>query len=242
MSNTDYSAVEYGEIDIPGRLKEITAAHERLRTEAASLTEEAAREAIELPGWTRGHVLIHLADLSNAFARQARYAVEGKSVEVYDGGRPTRDRRIEELHGKPVEWLREQLLEGLNALEEAWAALGPDGWSLPCSYRKSPLFATQLAWWRESELHTVDLGVGRHSEEWSTALSSHIVHFLQPRLPEGTRLVAEDTGQEWSTGTGDGVVVRSSLTSLAAWISGRPAATPPTTADGTPLPELNAWP
>ncbi|MGQ4516192.1 maleylpyruvate isomerase family mycothiol-dependent enzyme [Streptomyces sp. DW26H14] len=241
MSDTKYSGAEYGGIDVPERLKEITAAHERLRAEVAALTEEGAREAVELPGWTRGHVLIHLADLSKAFARQARYGVAGKTIEVFDGGRPTRNRRIEELHGEPVAWLRDQLFEGLTALEEAWAALGPDGWDLPSAYRNSPLFATQLAWWRESELHTVDLGVGRHSEEWSSALSSHIVSFLQPRLEEGVHLVAEDTGEEWRTGAGDAVTVRGPLRSLAAWISGRPTGTPPTT-DGAPLPELNAWP
>ncbi|WP_405390039.1 hypothetical protein OG596_20435 [Streptomyces sp. NBC_01102] len=36
----------------PDRLKEISAAHDLLRAEAATLTEEGAREAIELPGWT----------------------------------------------------------------------------------------------------------------------------------------------------------------------------------------------
>lgn len=247
MSTTiDYTAPEFGAVDVAERLKEITAAHERLRAAAAGITEEGARESIHLPGWTRGHLLIHLADLSRAFARQARYAVEGRTVEVYDGGRPTRDRRIEELHGRPVEWLRDQLAEGLTALEDAWAALGPDGWELPCAYRNSPLFATQLAWWRESELHTVDLTVGYRSEEWSGALSSHVVSFLQPRLPQGVVLFAEDTGTEWST-SGDGttpVVVRGTLRSLAAWICGRPHDVLPV-ADGDPaaaLPELNAWP
>ncbi|MFD3515422.1 maleylpyruvate isomerase N-terminal domain-containing protein [Streptomyces sp. NPDC058657] len=242
MTTTQYSGAEFGGIGIPERLKEISAAHDRLRAEAAALTEEGAREAIELPGWTRGHVLIHLADLSKAFARQARYAVEGRTIEVYDGGRPTRDSRIEELHGRPVEWLRGQLDEGLTALDEAWAALGPDGWDLPCAYRNSPLFATQLAWWRESALHDVDLGAGHRSEEWSLALSSHVVSFLLPRLPQGTLLVGEDTGQEWRT-DGDGTtVIRGSVRALAAWISGRPHGTLPTTDAGTALPELNAWP
>lgn len=243
MTNADHHGAEYGGIEIPERLKEITAAHERIRARMTELTEADAREAIELPGWTRGHVLIHLADLSRAFARQARYAVEGRTIEVYDGGRPTRDRRIEELHGRPVAWLREQVEEGLSALEDAWAALGPDDWDLPCAYRNSPLFATQLAWWRETELHTVDLSVGYRSEEWSTPLASHVVSFLQPRLGQGVRLVAETTGQEWHTG-GDGtpVVVRGTVHSLAAWISGRPHGASPTVDGDQALPELNAWP
>jgi maleylpyruvate isomerase len=161
---------------------------------------------------------------------------------MYDGGRPTRDRRIEELHGRPVEWLREQFEEGLTALEEAWAALRPDDWAQPCAYRDSPLFATQLAWWREAELHWVDLGVGRRPEEWSTALASHLVSFLLPRLPRDVTLIASDTGQEWVTGAGASVVVRGSVRSVAAWIAGRPQDVLPIADGDAPLPELNAWP
>ncbi|GAA1083077.1 maleylpyruvate isomerase family mycothiol-dependent enzyme [Kitasatospora arboriphila] len=226
------------------RLAEIAAAHARIRTATAALTEEQAREAIDLPGWTRGHVLIHLADLAKAFARQARYAARGETVEVYDGGRPTRDKSIEANHDRPVEWLRAQLEEGLTALEEAWAALGPDGWDLPCAYRNSPLLATQLAWWRESELHTVDLGVGRRSEEWSPALAAHVVTFLQPRLPQSpaVALVASDTGLTWGDTAAAAVVVRGDQRALAAWLSGRPTTTPPVADGGAALPELNAWP
>ncbi|MFE6975517.1 maleylpyruvate isomerase family mycothiol-dependent enzyme [Streptomyces sp. NPDC057682] len=224
------------EFDPAVQFADITAAHRALL--AAELTEDQAREAIALPGWTRGHVLIHLADLSQAFARQARYAVKGERVEVYDGGRPTRDRRIEELHGQPVGRLTEQMTEGLTALEESWAALSEGDWELPCSYRNSPLWATRLAWWRESSLHLVDLDVGRRSEEWSAELSSHVVEFLGSRLPEGTRLEATDTGQVW----GEGRTVRGELRALAAWISGRPAAELPRAVDGGELPELTAWP
>ncbi|WP_438306850.1 maleylpyruvate isomerase family mycothiol-dependent enzyme (plasmid) [Streptomyces sp. HUAS TT11] len=237
MNQIDYKAPAHGGITVEERLKEITAAHVRLRA-AAAMPERQAREPIGLPGWTRAHVLIHLADLSGAFARQARYAVQGRTIEVYDGGRPTRDRRIEELHDRPVEWLRHQLTEGLDALELAWAALGPDDWALPCSYRDSPLFATQLAWWRETELHGVDLAVGSTAEEWSLPLARHVVTFLQPRLPENVRIVSEDTGEQWTSGPGTDTTVTADLRTLAAWISGRPASRLP---EGE-LPQLKSWP
>ncbi|BAJ28092.1 MULTISPECIES: maleylpyruvate isomerase family mycothiol-dependent enzyme [Kitasatospora] len=224
------------DLDPAVQFADISDAHRALLAE--KLTESQARAAIELPGWTRAHVLIHLADLSQAFARQARYAAKGELIEVYDGGRPTRDRRIEELHGRPAEWLNERLAEGLAALEESWAALSEDDWQRPCAYRDSPLWATRLAWWRESALHLVDLDVGRRSEQWSAELSGHVVEFLQSRLPAGTRLEAVDTGRTW----GEGRTVRGSLRALAAWISGRPAAERPAAVDGGPLPELTAWP
>ncbi|MFJ6213758.1 maleylpyruvate isomerase family mycothiol-dependent enzyme [Streptomyces sp. NPDC092296] len=239
MSSGDSDAQQ-----IQARLREIGAAHQRLRTAVAQITEQQAREPIELPGWTRGHVLIHLADLSQAFARQARYALEGRTIEVYDGGRPTRDKSIEANHGRPVDWLRAQLEAGLTALDKSWSALSPQDWDRPCAYRNSTLEATQLAWWRESALHSVDLAVGYRSEEWSPALSSHVVAFLQPRLSEETAvtLIAEDTGEQWQHGTGAPVTVRGDLRSLAAWISGRPYAAAPRADGGADLPELNAWP
>lgn len=242
LSDTDYRGAEYGSIDMADRLKEIAAAQAGLCASVADMTEQGARGASELPGWTRGHVLVHLADASNAFARQARCAADGRIVEMYDGGRPARDRRIEELHDRPVQWLREQLEEGLTALQDAWAALRPDDWARPCGYRDSTLFGTQVGWWREIELHWVDLGIGRRSEDWSTALASHVVAFLQPRLPDGVTVVAEDTGQVWVTGTGASAVVRGGVRALAAWIAGRPHGVLPVAETGAALPELNAWP
>ncbi|WP_405810843.1 hypothetical protein OG524_16610 [Streptomyces sp. NBC_01520] len=88
----------------------------------------------------------------------------------------------------------------------------------------------------------MDLGAGHRSEEWSLALSSHVVSFLRPRLPQSTLLVAEDTGQEWRTDGDGATVIRSSVPALAALISGRPHGTPPTADAGTALPELNARP
>ena len=221
MSAIDSTAVENGGIGLDARIAQIAAAHERLRAAAGEISEEAAREAVDCPGWTRGHVLIHFADLSRALARQARFAAKGETIEVYEGGRPARDRRIEELHDRPVQWLREQVNEGLTELEEAWSALPADGWGRPSQYRNLPLFATQLAWWREVELHTVDLLVGYRSEDWSAPLASHTVSFLRSRLPPGVTLVASDTGQEWSAGDSASVVVRGEL---RAWLPGSPDA------------------
>ncbi|GAA3112112.1 maleylpyruvate isomerase family mycothiol-dependent enzyme [Streptosporangium carneum] len=238
------SAAGQGGIEIPERVESIAEAHDRLRAATAEMTEEQARASIDLPGWTRGHVLTHLADLSRAFARQARYAVEGRTVEVYDGGRPTRDRNIEANHGREIAWLRDQLDGGLAELEEAWSVLGAADWDRPCAYRDSTLLATQLAWWRETELHSVDLGIGYGSERWSLPLSAHVIEFLQPRLPKdaAVRIVAEDTGGEWTAGEGAPVVVRGDQRSVAAWISGRPAVRTPSADGPAGLPELNAWP
>lgn len=240
----EISAANATDAELAARLGEIAAAHARLRGQAAEIDEAAAHEPIALPGWTRAHVLFHLGDLSRAFARQAEYAVAGKTIEVYDGGRPARDRRIEENHARPIEWLREHLEGGLDSVEKAWSGLSATDWELLCSYRDSSLAETQLAWWRETELHSVDLMTGYRTEDWSAPLSAHVVTFLRPRLAAepGVELRAVDTGEVWTVGEGDPSVIRGDVRVLAGWISGRPAAEPPTADSGAELPEPGDWP
>ena len=59
---------------------------------AATLTDPDIKAPSELPGWSRGHVLAHIAGISNAMARQLEYAARGESVDLYDGGYEGRPR------------------------------------------------------------------------------------------------------------------------------------------------------
>ncbi|MEV0963198.1 maleylpyruvate isomerase family mycothiol-dependent enzyme [Streptomyces sp. NPDC049910] len=227
------------------RLDEIAAVHARLRADAAALDDAAAREATRLPGWSRGHVLTHLGDLARAFARQARYALEGRTVEVYDGGRPGRDAGIERGAGRSAAELRESLEDGLTRLEKAWAELGPDDWSLRCAYRDADVLATQLCWWREAHIHYADLGTGYRPEEWGDALGAHLVEYLLPRLPAArtTVLLSADTARRWEYGAGTPTTVHGTQNTLAAWLAGRSAAELPKGYGSTDsLPDLGPWP
>ncbi|MEU4741820.1 maleylpyruvate isomerase N-terminal domain-containing protein, partial [Actinosynnema sp. NPDC023658] len=61
-------------------------AHRRLAAAIEDLTDEQVGQPSALPGWTRGHVLSHLANVTVGLAGQAEH--EGTKVEVYPGGRP----------------------------------------------------------------------------------------------------------------------------------------------------------
>lgn len=229
----------------PERLEEIAATHTELRTDAVGLDDAAVREPTDLPGWTRGHVVTHLAELAAALARQARYALDGRVVEVYDGGRPARDVAIERGARRSALELSDALQDSLTDLEQTWAELAPDDWRLRCTFRDGDLLATQLCWWREVHIHYADLGIGYAPQQWSDALGEHLVDFLSPRLPTDRTavLLATDTGRSWEFGSGASVTIRGPQNSLAAWLAGRSAAQLPE-ADGPSgqLPELGAWP
>jgi maleylpyruvate isomerase len=228
------------------RLDSIARAHERLRAAVPALDDDQLRmPAKGLPGWTRGYVLAHLATLATAFAQQADYAVQGKIVDMYDGGRPARTAAIACGAALPAPQALRALEDGLTALEESWARLSPADWDHPVSYRDSTLLATQLCWWREIEIHNVDLDVGYRVEDWKTDLSAHVVTHLLPRLPapDAFRLTAEDTGRSWRHGWGEEVEVLGRQNSLAAWLAGRDSAVPPTvTGHHGELLELGPWP
>lgn len=214
---------------------------DRLRALLAGLTEEAVRAPSPLPGWTRGHVLSHIEGVGLALARQARYAPRGRLIEVYDGGRPGRDAAIEAGHRRGAAQFTAALADALDEVEASWAAVGPDDWQRPVRYRDGVLLDAGLAWWRELEIHTVDLDLGRSFADWSPEFCAHAADFLAVRIPEGVRLTltASDAGPGFTHGTGMPVDVTGTLPDLVAWLAGRHTSPP---LAGDPLPRLGPWP
>lgn len=231
---------EAGDVDLDAAF---TAGLGRLRGLLPGVDDAALREPSALPGWTRGHVLTHVEGVALALARQARYALRGRTIEVYDGGRAARDAAIAAGHARGAARLTAALGDALEEAEASWAAVGPDDWARPVAYREGTLRTAGLAWWRELEIHTVDARLGAGPGGWPPALCTHLLDFLATRVPGGVALTltAPDTGGSWSYGPRGGtpVAVRGRLTDLAAWIAGRG-----TEAElaGDPPPELGSWP
>jgi maleylpyruvate isomerase len=220
---------------------ELAAGQARLRGLLAGLTDDGARAPSALPGWTRGHVLTHVEGVARALARQARYALRGQVVEVYDGGRPARDAAIEAGHARSAAQLAAAVGDALDEAEVSWGGVGPDDWARPVSYRDGTVRTAGLAWWRELEIHTADALLGTGPDRWPAHLCAHLVDFLSVRVPAGTELTltASDVDRSWTLGQGRHVAVEGRLTDLAAWLAGRAPQRPLT---GDPLPELGSWP
>ena len=223
----------------------LAAGQDRLRTLLPALTEEAVRAPSPLPGWSRGHVLSHLEGVGLALARQARYARRGALIEVYDGGRPARDAAIEAGHRRGAPQFTTALAAAMDEVEASWAALGPDDWTRPVRYRDGVLLDAGLAWWRELEIHTVDLDLGPAFADWSPEFCAHVLDFLAVRIPQGVRLTlsAPESGTDgepvFAHGSGSPVKVTGTPQDLAAWLAGRHPSAP---LAGDPLPQLGPWP
>lgn len=189
------------------------------------LTEEELAGPSPLEGWTRGHVLSHIAGLGGAMLGQARAAARGEVVPVY-ASQEARDAGIEAGSGRTVAEHLEVLRALRDDLARAWPGPGSPLWDAPSGYREGPLSGCLLAWWREVRIHSVDALAGTSQqvgyETWDDALCAHLREFLAVRLPDG---VSVDD-------------VPGDLRDVTAWLAGRVPATP---LPGD-LPELGPWP
>ena len=218
---------------------EVKAAARRVNDTAATADEAVVRAPSGLPGWSRGHVITHIANFCEAMTRQVEEALQGRLVEVYDGGRPARDAAIEAGAGRPAAELVDHLHRATNGLIAAWDKVGPDDWERPVLHRNSNLAAAVYASWRELAVHTVDLDLEPTADGWPKEFCLHLLDFLRPRTPAGIHLVLHATdGTTWENGTGKTHVLTGNLTDLTAWYAGR---TPPGPVTG-PAPDLLPWP
>jgi maleylpyruvate isomerase len=145
-------------------------AHLRLGATLELVTDEVARRASQLPGWTVGHVLAHLARNADSHLRRIAGAARGEVVDQYPGGTEGRAAEIEADAGRPAAELVADVLATNAALEAAWEVLPEDAWS---RYTRSvsgallPADALPFSRWREVEVHHVDMGLDFGYQEWS---------------------------------------------------------------------------
>ncbi|MBB5808578.1 maleylpyruvate isomerase [Saccharothrix ecbatanensis] len=196
------------------------------------VTDAQVAEPSVLPGWTRGHVLAHIANATAGLAGQAEN--EGVMVEVYAGGRPARDAAIEADAGRSAAEHRAAIGDAVARLAKAWA--GVRDWDTPVVYRDGTLTGTAYALWREVEIHAHDLDLGPVT--WSPEFCDHAVEFLSARAPDGVRLTLQAEDRRWVLGEGADVTLTGSRTDLVTWLAGREP-TGPITGD---RPELKPWP
>ncbi|MFC8599449.1 maleylpyruvate isomerase family mycothiol-dependent enzyme, partial [Isoptericola sp. NPDC057191] len=114
------------------------------------LPQDAGAEPSPLEGWTRGHVLSHVANVGAALARQAEHAARGETIAPYDGGRAGRDADIEAGAGRTTAEHVEALEASRARLAAAWPEPGDVLWAAPVAYRDGVLADALLAWWREA--------------------------------------------------------------------------------------------
>ncbi|CEA07726.1 mycothiol-dependent maleylpyruvate isomerase [Arthrobacter saudimassiliensis] len=238
------------EPDTSRLLEFLDQAAEDFHRHAAALTDSEVRAPSLLPGWSRGHVLAHVAGVAHGMARQLEYAADGRRIELYDGGAEGRNAAIEADAVLPAEDLHTRVAAGLDRARAAFHRLDDAAWNAPISYRDGTVKTGGLALWRELAIHAVDLGSGPEPDGWSQELCAHLFDFLAARVPEGLRLRLEPAGMDplvlthpASPAPFNTVTVRGIASDIAAWLAGRTPTLGSLEVDGGGgLPELLPWP
>ena len=175
-------------------LRRVADANERFLGAIEALTDAAVHQSIGLEGWTRGHVLTHLARNADSHCRRAAAAVRSEVVEQYAGGFEGRAGEIEAGAGRRAEVLVAEFRTSSVALAGVWRDLPPDAWSMntrDVGGRERPLRALPSRRWQELEVHLVDLEVGVTYMQWPDDFVDVFLPKLRAtvtdRLPEGAR-------------------------------------------------------
>ncbi|MFE9766367.1 maleylpyruvate isomerase family mycothiol-dependent enzyme [Streptomyces sp. NPDC005808] len=218
-------------------LASVRDATERLLTAAAELDNASVAEPTRLPGWSRGHVLAHIARNADALVN----VLTGRPM--YVSGE-ARDSDIERDAPRPLNVQLTDVRESAARFQEAGAA--PADWSRTVELRNGVTDSASLVpfrRWGEVELHHVDLGIGYELEDLSEEFTQREIDFLAERFrghPDVPAfLVEEDDGRLITSGGREGkpITVTGRRADLLGWFAGRRDGAALTT-DGGPLPLL----
>jgi maleylpyruvate isomerase len=219
-----------------------------------ALPDDALRAPSALPGWSRAHVVAHVARNAEALVRLATWARTGVETPMY----PSREHRAAEIESSaqaPVDVLRAELTTTAEELDGALAALDDTTWQAEVrSALGRPIPAAEIPWMRVREvwLHAVDLDAGVSVADVAPDVVDMLLDDSTGTLSaaEGCPaavLAPTDRERTWTLGpaSDDPVQVRGEAAHVLGWLVGRTAGegVEAVTADGrpTPVPAPPRW-
>jgi maleylpyruvate isomerase len=161
---------------------QVDGATQRLLDDARTLSEADLRAASLLPGWTRAHVLAHVARDADAMRNLLIGARSGQARPAYASAQG-RDAEIEQGAATGAAELMADLADSAMALRAVARRMPDEAWQVqvllldPTPFPAAGLLTRRLA---EVELHHCDLGTGYGAADWPAA-------FAAMDLPEPVR-------------------------------------------------------
>ncbi|MET8701854.1 maleylpyruvate isomerase family mycothiol-dependent enzyme [Kitasatospora sp. NPDC004723] len=194
----------------------------------AELGPDAVAEPSALPGWTRGHVLAHLARNADSLVNLLDGARTGTDIPQYPN-EEARDLGIEEGAPRPADVQLADLSATGGHFTAAAALLPADAWAAEVRHRQGYRFpAYEIPWRRlmEVEYHHVDLDAGYTPAHWPAEFAAAEFRRLAGKLSgadlPAVELFADDTAERAVIGTGvPALTVEGPVRALLAWLSGR---------------------
>ena len=175
------------------------ASHRALLAAVAPLTDDDFRSPSALPGYSRGHVVTHLANKAMAHVR----LFEGASADEIRRLHPD-DYDADLAAGAGADRaaveLRADLERSLQLLEAAWNSLDDARWDRQGIMTAGPRTMSEIVTHhlRDVEVHHVDLDLGYRPSDWPS-------HFVEGELAKRLRALPD----------------RADHADLLAWLLGR---------------------
>jgi maleylpyruvate isomerase len=228
---TPLSAAEFAELGL-------TAANqmtERLLAAVEGLDDVATKRPSLLPGWTRGHVVTHLARNADGLVNLLLWARTGVEHPMY-ASRADRDADIEEGAHRMAAILREDLAAACARFADAMARMPEDAWDVQVTLASGrQITACEVPWlrWQETSVHLVDLdygvGFGDLPEIHQERLLEWVVEEFAERQdvpPVRLRVhLADGRQRDWELAGSmlgsDSPDVGGPVTTVLAWLTGR---------------------
>jgi len=161
------------------------ASHQRLLTSAAQLSDRDLRAPSRLPGWSRGHVIAHLARNADSHAWLFEGAKIGESRRQYpEPGMRGRD--IETGSTLDKDALISDLTRSCRELEAAWNSLDDDSWDFLAAVTPGPRTMAEILFrrLREVEVHHVDLDASYEASDWPEDYVENELRRALHKLPD----------------------------------------------------------
>lgn len=198
---------------------------ERFLVTAKALADDAVPAPSLCEGWTRGHVLTHVARNADGLVRVTRAVTEDSGETMYAAG-DARDAEIEAGHARSAAELAEDVRASAAALAPWLARVGPQhaGLTAPRVPGGPAVPADLVRYLRLRELiyHHVDLDAGFTFHDVDPALAALFLEETVANLrkhPESPAL-ALTTEEGDSYVVGDGTIeVTGSRAGLLAWLA-----------------------
>ncbi|MGN6605843.1 MAG: maleylpyruvate isomerase N-terminal domain-containing protein [Jatrophihabitans sp.] len=203
-----------------------------------------------LPGWTRGHLLTHLARNADGIARTLAAALQGRVEARYPDGERGRDADIEAGATRAMTVLVADVTDSADRLDRVFGAVADAGAWTAVTEDDRPAWTWLEARQREVEFHRVDLAGDYGPQHWPAYLVARELPAVLPTLAGRSddallvKVTAEGStvpalvGLEHRVGEGDPVEVSGPDWAVLAWLAGRGDAV---AGRLTAAPSLRAW-
>jgi maleylpyruvate isomerase len=228
----------------------VSAATSRLRDSVARLDDQQAREPSLLPGWSRGHLLSHIARNADSLRNLLIWARTGIETPQYRD-LAEREEGIAAGAGRPAAELLADLDASAAALDSEADSLPPAAWPAEVRGMRRAAHPAWYALWRrlsEVEIHHVDLGVGYRPADWPADFAVYCLRqaagaFTGPDSPAALLSCSNVTldVRIGPAGTAPAATISGPVRPMLAWLIGRGDGSGLTARPAGPLPTLPPW-